>query len=89
MIHETPYYSRVCFGCDVVKGFGHLENSIKSEDDTVEVTLRGGTTAKIRSDGPMRGFTVVEPYQVHRGFKRIYGPGETLQLARGWRARAT
>lgn len=88
-IHERTYYHRVDFGCDVTNGFGHQEASITKEWDTVEVTLPGGIKGKLQSDGPKRGFTIVEPYQAHPGFKRIYGPGEILLLANGWRAKAT
>lgn len=88
-IHEIPFYFRVDFGCDVLNGFGHLESSITTEGDTVEVTLPGEVKAKLRSDGPNGGFTIEKPYKAPPGFKRIYGPGEMLQLAHGGRAKAT
>ena len=88
-IHESPFFFRVCFGCDVLNGHGGFEKTITKEGDTVEVTLRSGEKGILRSDGPKRGFTVVEPFRAYPGFKRIHGAGESLPLAHGWRAMAT
>lgn len=52
-LHETPFYFRVDFGCDVLNGNGHLARTITKEGDTVDVVLRGGVNAKLRCDAPI------------------------------------